>query len=311
MVDITPKSNTLRIATAQAVVMVSKQETIDAINNKTVPKGDVFEMSKAAGLLGVKKTPDLLPDCHPMPIEFTGITYSIDGLEITIKITVKTIYKTGVEVEAMHGASVVALNMYDMLKPIDKGVEIHHIKLLDKKGGKSDFTDKFRKDLTAAVVVCSDTISAGQKEDKAGKAIIAKLESVGVEIMAYTIIPDEIDEIQQKVKEYQAKKAHMIIFTGGTGLSSRDVTPEALKPLFDREIPGIVETIRNYGQNRTPYSMLSRSVAGVKGETLILALPGSTKGAAESMDALFPYLLHTFRILKDAQHEQEKSPTIK
>jgi molybdenum cofactor biosynthesis protein MoaC len=133
MVDITNKTTTLRIATAQAVVKVSKEETIQAIKDRTVPKGDVFEMSKAAGLLGVKKTPDLLPDCHPLPIEFTGIEYEIKGLEIIILCTIKTIYKTGVEVEAMHGASIVALNIYDMLKPIDKGVEIHHIKLLHKK----------------------------------------------------------------------------------------------------------------------------------------------------------------------------------
>jgi cyclic pyranopterin phosphate synthase len=95
-------------------------------------------MSKAAGLLAVKKTADLLPDCHPLPVEFTGIEYEINGLEIIIRITVKTNYKTGVEVEAMHGASVVALNIYDMLKPIDKHVEIFNIKLLKKTGGKSD-----------------------------------------------------------------------------------------------------------------------------------------------------------------------------
>lgn len=303
MVDITQKTNTLRIASAQAVVVVSKQATIDAINTKTVPKGDVFAMSKAAGLLGVKKTPEILPDCHPMPIEFTGIEYAINGLEITVTMTVKTIYKTGVEVEAMHGASIVALNMYDMLKPIDKGIEIHNIKLIKKSGGKSDFKDKYRKDLNAAVIVCSDTISAGQKEDKAGKAIIKKLESLDVNIKTYTIIPDEIEDIQNTFLSHVANQIDLVIFTGGTGLSKRDVTPDALLPLIDREIPGISEAIRKHGQDRTPYSMLSRSVAGVRDQTLVLALPGSTKGASESMDAVFPGLLHIFQIFKGANHE--------
>ncbi len=302
MVDITNKSNTLRIATAQAIVKVSKSETITAIKNNTVPKGNVFEMSKAAGLLGVKKTPDLLPDCHPIPIEFTGIDYDINDLEITVTCTIKTIYKTGVEVEAMHGASVVALNMYDMLKPIDKSVEIHHIKLLSKKGGKSDFKDRYRNELTAAVIVCSDTISAGQKEDKAGKAIIANLEKNNVDISAYDIIPDEKEVIQSKVKFYENKGVNLIIFTGGTGLSGRDVTPEALNEIIDIKIPGIEEAIRSYGQDRTPYSMLSRSVAGTINNTLILALPGSTNGAKESMEAIFPSVLHVFGILKGARH---------
>ena len=260
-------------------------------------------MSKAAGLLGVKRTPDILPDCHPLPIEFTSVEYDINGLEIKVLFTVKTIYKTGVEVEAMHGASVVALNMYDMLKPIDKGIEIHAIKLLNKKGGKSDFKDTFRKDLTAAVIVCSDTISGGHKEDKAGKAIIEKLESCDVKISDYIIIPDEKDVIQEKAKAFQEQGVDLIIYTGGTGLSGRDVTPEALLPILDRRIPGIEEAIRNYGQDRMPYAMLSRSVAGTINSTLVLALPGSTNGAKESMDAIFPSVLHIFRILKGARHD--------
>ena len=303
MVDITHKSTTLRIATAQAIVVVSKPETIIAIENNTVPKGNVFAMSKAAGLLGVKQTPLILPDCHPLPIEYTGIEYEINGLEIKVLFTVKTIYKTGVEVEAMHGASIVALNMYDMLKPIDKGIEINTIKLLEKKGGKSDFKDRFRNDLKAAVIVCSDTISAGHKEDKAGKAIIAKLETCNVQIADYIVIPDEKSIIQDKALKYQKEGIDLIIYTGGTGLSVRDVTPEALIPLIDRRIPGIEEAIRNYGQDRTPYSMLSRSVAGTIKNTLVLALPGSTNGAKESMDAIFPSALHIFKILKGARHD--------
>ena len=303
MVDITHKNTSLRTAIAEAIVEVSSQDTIDAVLNNKVPKGNVFEMAKTAGLFAVKKTSDMIPDCHPLPVEYTAVKYEVNGLQIKILIEVKTIYRTGVEVEAVHGASVIAITMYDMLKPIDKGIEIKNVRLVEKRGGKSDFKDKFRKDLRAAVIVCSDTISAGQKEDSAGKAIIAKLEACNVEIAQYVIIPDEIEAIQKRLIENTEEKTDLIIFTGGTGLSKRDVTPEAILPLIDREIPGVSEAIRNHGQERTPYSMLSRSVAGTKDESLILTLPGSTKGASESMDAIFPSILHIFRIFKGARHE--------
>ena len=139
MVDITHKKDTLRMAIAEAIVRFGNTETAATIRANKVPKGDVFEMSRAAGLLGIKKTPALLPDCHPLPIEAASVDYDLSDTEIRIRVTVKTIYKTGVEVEAMHGASVVALNLYDMLKPIDKGLEIYSIRLLEKRGGKSDY----------------------------------------------------------------------------------------------------------------------------------------------------------------------------
>jgi|TARA_B100001079_G_C16389993_1_gene506324 molybdenum cofactor biosynthesis protein MoaC len=303
MRDITHKHPTLRYAHAQAIVRVSKKETIEAIKNMAVPKGNVLEIARAAGLLGVKKTAELIPDCHPIPIEYTNISYELKAMEIHINMEVKTIYKTGVEVEAMHGASLVALTLYDMLKPIDKGVEINNIKLLEKRGGRSDFKDKYRKDINAAVVVCSDSISSGNKEDKAGKEIIKKLEECEVLIHEYTVIPDKINDIQSITKTQVDKKIDLLIFTGGTGLSPRDITPEAIRPMLDREIPGIMEAARTFGQERTPYSMLSRGIAGVVDDTLILTLPGSTKGAKESMEALFPSLLHIFRIFKGARHD--------
>ena len=95
----------------------------------------------------------------------------------------------------------------------------------------------------------------------------------------------------------------MIIFTGGTGLSKRDITPEALLPFLDRTIPGIEEAIRSYGQQRTPYAMLSRSVVGTYKDSLVLALPGSTNGAKESIDAVFPSIMHVFRIFEGARHD--------
>jgi molybdenum cofactor biosynthesis protein MoaC len=302
MVDITHKITTLRTAIAQAIVKVGSTETIDAVVNNTVPKGNVIEVSRTAGLFAVKNTSSAIPDCHPIPIEYTGIQFECSADSIKIEVTVKTIYRTGVEVEAMHGASIVALTIYDMLKPIDKDVEISTVKLLHKKGGKSDYTAKQNPNLNVAVLVCSDSVSSGKKKDSAGKIITEKLEKLGLTISNYSIIPDEIKEIQNSVNQFCLKKIDLIILAGGTGLSKRDVTPEAIIPLIERRIPGIEEAIRSYGQERTPFAMLSRSVVGFKGNTLLMALPGSINGAAESIDAIFPSVLHLFQLLNGFDH---------
>ena len=306
MVNITHKQDTLRQAIAEAVLTVSSEETINAIRNKNVPKGDVYEFSRAAGLLAIKNTSSVIPDCHPLPVEYASITHEIEGLTILISVEVQTIYKTGVEVEAMHGAAITALTMYDMLKPIDKNVEIGSIRLVSKKGGKTDYRRPASDQLLCAVIVCSDSISAGTNEDLAGKLIIQKLETYQLTASEYEIIPDEIAVIQDKVQSLAAAGYHLVLFTGGTGLSPRDVTPEAVEPLFDRVIPGIMEAARNYGQQRTPYAMLSRGVAGFVKNTLVITLPGSPKGAVETMDALFPYVLHLFKVAEGIRHEGNK-----
>lgn len=304
MVNITHKTNTLRKAIATAVVTVSKQETIDAVENKKVPKGDVFEFSRAAGLLAIKKTSDVIPDCHPLPVEYAAITYSIDGLSIVITVEVHTIYKTGVEVEAMHGASIVALTMYDMLKPIDKEIEISSIRLKKKKGGKTDFKKQLETDLKCAVIVCSDSISEGKAEDGTGRAVIEKLKQYQLSVSFDEIIPDEAGRVQAKVKQLSAEGFDLVLFAGGTGLSSRDITPDAIAPLLDKEIPGIMEAARHYGQQRTPFAMLSRGVAGFIKNTLVITLPGSVNGAIETIEALFPYVLHVFKVVQGKRHEE-------
>jgi len=306
MVNITKKNNTLRKAIATAVVSVSKHETIDAIQQGKVPKGDVFEFSRAAGLLAVKKTSDVIPDCHPLPVEFAAIRHSIEDLTIVIEVEVHTIYKTGVEVEAMHGAAIVALTIYDMLKPIDDAIEISTVKLLRKEGGKSDVTKELDEELNCAVIVCSDSISKGEGNDTAGVAIVERMKRLGIESAAYEIIPDDVDMIRSKAEELSAKGIDLLIFTGGTGLSPRDVTPDAISPLIETPIPGIMEAVRHYGQERMPYAMLSRGVAGFIKNSLVITLPGSVRAVNEAMDALFPHLLHVFKVRAGFRHTSVK-----
>jgi cyclic pyranopterin monophosphate synthase len=187
-----------------------------------------------------------------------------------------------------------------MLKPIDKGVMIGGIKLVEKKGGKSDWKDRFDTPVKAAVLVISDGVSSGKKKDKAGEGIAARLKKHEVEVSDMQVVPDEPDEIARQVKAWAGSGMDMIITTGGTGLSPRDRTPEAIAPLLDREIPGIMEAARSHGQERTPWAMMSRGVAGMTGRTLVITLPGSTRGAMETMDALFPFVLHILKVQEHA-----------
>jgi molybdenum cofactor synthesis domain-containing protein len=156
--------------------------------------------------------------------------------------------------------------------------------------------------LRTAVIVCSDGVFHGKKPDNSGKKIIEKLGRYNMIAEVYEIIPDEFSLIQAKVKQLADEGYNLVLFTGGTGLSPRDVTPDAIKPLLDREIPGIMEAARNYGQQRTPYAMLSRGIAGFVKNTLVITFPGSTRGVEETMDALFPYLLHVFRVAEGMRH---------
>ena len=300
MIDITHKPTTLREAIAEATVVVSLAETIAAVNGKRVPKGDVLEAARVAGLFGIKRTADMIPDCHPLPIEHAEVTFDVQPMSIVVTTRVRTIYRTGVEVEAMHGASVAALTIYDMLKPIDKGITIERIRLVEKKGGKSDWKDAFDKAPRAAVLVISDGVASGKKEDKAGAAIIERLKKLGVEVAAQAVVEDEPDRIVMQVKTWALEKFDLILTTGGTGLSPRDRTPEAIAPILDREVPGIMEAARSYGQERMPLAMMSRGVAGMIDRTLVITLPGSTRGAQETMDALFPFVLHVIKVQEHA-----------
>lgn len=291
-----------RIAKASAYLEMSN-ELVQAVKENKGPKKDIVPTAKAAAYLAVKNTPNVIPHCHPIPIEDVTADIEFEDQGISIFVEVKSTYKTGCEIEAMHGAQIAALTIYDMLKPLDKTIVIKETKLEMKKGGKSDYKNQLIEGLRIAVVVISDSVSAGSKQDKAGKAISEHLESLGASVEIYDIIPDEPDQISSKIKNLNNDKIDLVITTGGTGLSPRDLTPETIEPLLDRKIEGIMEAARKYGQEKTPYAMLSRGIAGMIGSTVVLTLPGSTRGARESMDALFPYLFHVFKVQKKAyQH---------
>ncbi len=302
MVNITHKSDTLRKATASAIVQLSNLATVEAIKNNQVPKGDVFSFAKVAAFFAIKKTSDMIPDCHPLPVEYSDVRFRINDLQIQIEVEVHTIYKTGVEVEAMHGASIAALTLYDMLKPLDKGIEILQVKLLEKTGGKSDKKWLPTKALSAAVIVCSDSVFNQSALDKAGLALIEKLKMHQLETTHYEIVPDESVVIEQVFHKLIQEKISLLIFVGGTGVSPRDISVETIRPLLEKELPGVMETARAYGQERMPFAMLSRSIAGTVGESLVLCLPGSTKATIEYADALFPQVLHVFNMLDAAGH---------
>ncbi|GAA0878157.1 bifunctional molybdenum cofactor biosynthesis protein MoaC/MoaB [Algoriphagus jejuensis] len=295
MEDITANITMLREASAEAVLHVSHSETIQAIVENRVPKGNVFEVARVAGLFAVKNTPLNLPTSHPVPIEFTAIEFLIQDLEILVSVKVKSVCKSDLEMHAMHGAAVTALAIYDMLKYIDKGMSIGQIKIQEQLVGhfKSEFPTAFR----AAVVVCSNAVAKGIKPDSAGQLILEKLTSQRCEITSYCIIPDDFDQIRTLARSLSADN-QLVIFSGGTGLAKTDLTTEALEPLLGRRIPGIEEAIRSYGQSLTPHAMFSRSLAGMIGDCLVLAIPGSTRGAGESLDAIFPQILHVFPVMK-------------
>ncbi len=302
MTNISAKTNSLRKAIAEATVRVSNSNTIDAVRDQRVPKGNVIEAARVAALFAVKKCSDVIPDCHPLPIEFTEVRSQLAESTIRIEVEVHTVYKTGVEVEAMYGASVAAMTMYDMLKPIDSGVQIENIRLLQKSGGKSDQHTAKWTQLRAAVLVCSDRVSSGQMSDSSGAALIEILRSYGLHTLDVVVVPDDIEAIQSQLSTFLKSGVQLIVVSGGTGLSRRDQTIEAVKPFIQREIPGIAEVMRAYGQERKQTAMLSRSIAGMWNEQLIVCMPGSEKAVRECCAAIFPQVFHVFELKPGENH---------
>jgi len=148
----------------------------------------------------------------------------------------------------------------------------------------------------AAVITVSDRCSRGEREDTSGALVLERLRSLPVSVTKHVTVPDEIDSIQRVVRELVGP-ADLLVMTGGTGIGDRDHTPEAVRPLLDRDLPGMAEAMRAAGVLSTPHAMLSRQVCGVISGCLVLALPGSERAVAECLDVVWPTLPHALALL--------------
>ncbi len=302
MIDVSPRFASLRYAMAEGYLYAAP-ETIARVMNRTVPRGDVLEVARAAGISAAKRCSDLVVFAHPTPLDWVEIGFEAESGQIRITAEVRSVWKTGVEVEAVTAVTGALLNAYDMLRPLDSDLCFGGVRVVKKKGGTGDFTDSFAEPIKTAILVISDSTHAGTRSDNSGLIIKEYLKEMPVEVAVYQVLPDDRAMISERLTALaDTEKMQLVFTTGGTGLGPRDVTPEATREVLQRSVPGIVEAIRRHGRDRTPFAMLSRGEAGVRGECVIINLPGSSKGTMEGLQALFPGLLHIFPMMQGKGH---------
>lgn len=325
MVDVSGKNATLRVAEAEGFVRLT-EAIAQAVRDHTTAKGDVLKFAELAGIMATKRTPELIPLCHAIRLDGVCVECVLEeeGNRIKIKSTVKASDVTGVEMEALTAVTVAALTIYDMCKGIDKGMSIEGIRLVRKSGGKSGtyvnpeavtatFPDGEQEHahedtplhvVRAGVLTVSDKGARGEREDTAGPALRDLLKAWGADVVCRDVVPDESDAILGRIREWtDSENLQLILTTGGTGLSPRDVTPGALLRIADRTVPGIGELMRAESLKHTPNAPLSRGLAVTVGGCLIVALPGSKRGAEQCFEAILPSLRHAVDILNSWSHE--------
>lgn len=304
MVAVSGKAVTKRTAVATGRVLM-KPEALQAILEQSVKKGDVLSVARVAAIQGAKKTADLIPLCHPLALD--GVTVDIAALEngtgLTVKVAVETTGRTGAEMEALTAVAAGCLTIYDMGKALDRAMVIDQIQLEAKSGGRSgDFNrealslDKAPRPETwrVGVITLSDRAFVGVYPDESGPRLAEEVENLlGSAPEKIEVLPDDPEALEEKLLSWaDVEKYDLILTTGGTGLSPRDRTPEATQKVVAYEVPGLMEGLRAQSAAITPRALLTRGVAGVRGRTLIINLPGSPKAVTECMTMLTPILEH-------------------
>jgi cyclic pyranopterin monophosphate synthase len=299
MIDVGDKAVTARTATASGR-FVTTEEVIGLVKAEGMPKADVLATARIAGIQGAKRTSELIPLCHPIPLNSVKIDFEFDETGITVTAVAKTTGKTGVEMEALTAVAIAGLTLHDMVKAVDPAASMTDVRLVEKTGGKrghwtrdeavDDDEPRVIRDRTAAVIVASTAGAAGTREDTTGPVIADWLQREGFAVDRVSVVADA--DIAHALADVIATAPAIVITTGGTGVSPTDRTPEATAALLDRELPGIAEAIRARGIEKTPTASLSRGLAGVANGTVVINLPGSTGGVKDGLAALNGLLNH-------------------
>ena len=299
MVDVTDKVSTTRVAKAEGQISML-HETISAIQDDALPKGNVLTTAKIAAVQAAKKTAALIPMCHQLNLTFVDIEFDVQTESIVIKSTVKTKEATGVEMEALTAVSVAALTIYDMCKSVDKTMTIGEITLVDKKGGASGHAVAYRP--AVGIITMSDGVAAGKREDRSGNILTDGFTQAGCAIEKQLVLPDGSEELRNTIKSWIDSGVELIITTGGTGLGPRDLTIPVLETVFDSRLPGIEQALHAYGRGKLATASLSRLAAGVVGSAIIICLPGSPGAVRDGLKVLIPTIFHAFHMMKGEGH---------
>jgi cyclic pyranopterin phosphate synthase len=311
MVDVGAKPITARRAAASATIRM-RPDVLGTLLDAGGPKGDAFVVARLAGIAAAKRTSELIPLAHPIPLDRVDVELIADreaGL-VTVRAEARATARTGVEMEALTAASVAALTLYDMAKGLQRDIVVERVELLAKEGGRSGAWAKKDAGATpvpapheATVITCSTRAAAGEREDASGPAVVSSLRAAGFDVAPEPIVlADDEDRIASTLAALADAGARLLVTNGGTGLTPSDRTPAATRRVIDRDVPGLAELMRAAGFASTPMAALSRGVVGARGTTLIVNLPGSPRAAVESLEALLLVLPHALEQLAGGDH---------